>query len=789
VEERYLHLLRRIPRSQEEDLLSGIAELGAELARSGCGASQLLDLHQRSLAQLEDQAIEAAGALGHAPLGALLDGHDQALKIASAAQEASRSGEPAIASIVNYMLFGEIDDAQTEMRVLEACLAATDSAYGMIGVINEHGRYDTTSYSGRTLHDCAFPDALKWELSTGMPIRGVWGWPMLHGESLICNDLDAHPDHVGQPEGHVPIRSFLGVPLVRNGEVTGMVAVANKPGGYGASDRETLRRLAAVMTVSRQHREALARAETTSTELEQANAELAHEVSERKLAEEKYRLLADNLHDVLWSMNLQRRFTFVSPSVQAMLGYTPEEFTRLGLQDILTTSSLARASAAMDALVPGSAKVEEVQFVRKDGSRGWGEVTGHLLMDGQGRPVGISGLTRDITARHRVEEVARMDEERLSALLALSQWGNATEQELAEHALEECVRLTRSEVGYLHFYHQETQALRLWMWSRAVHAICCAQGVANYPLESAGVWADAVRQRKPAMHNDYPNLSAKRGLPAGHFPLRRHLSVPVLDGERIVAVLSVANKDEPYDQADARQLMLFSDAMWRIVKQRRHEEELRRAKEAADAASRAKGQFLANVSHEIRTPMNAILGLGHLLQRTDLDQRQRDYVAKSATAARSLLGLVDGLLDLSKIEAGRLELESVPFDLDQVLGDLGQLLILRASEKGLELVLDAGPEVPRTLSGDPFRLGQVLTNLVGNAIKFTDRGEVVVSVLPEQVGPSVPRCASRCATPASGSPRRSRPSSSRPSARLTPPPRAGTGAQGWGSPSRAGWCG
>ncbi len=128
----------------------------------------------------------------------------------------------AITSVVDDMLRGEIDDKETEKRVLDACLTVTDSAYGQIGVINEHGKYDTTTYSGQTLQDCAFPEALAWEMSTGMTIRGIWGWPMLHGEPLLCNDLPAHPDSVGFPKGHAPLQCFLGVPLKRDGEVVGI---------------------------------------------------------------------------------------------------------------------------------------------------------------------------------------------------------------------------------------------------------------------------------------------------------------------------------------------------------------------------------------------------------------------------------------------------------------------------------------------------------------------------------------------------------------------------------------
>ena len=147
--------------------------------------------------------------------------------------ESTRDRElTATAAILESILSGRQDEAEMELRVLDACLDATDSLYGMIGVINEHGKFDTTSYNSRTLQDCAFPEAAAWNLSTGMKIRGVWGQPMLLGEPVICNDLPAHPFRVPAPEGHVPIDCFLGVPLRRNDKVSGMLAVANRPGGY-----------------------------------------------------------------------------------------------------------------------------------------------------------------------------------------------------------------------------------------------------------------------------------------------------------------------------------------------------------------------------------------------------------------------------------------------------------------------------------------------------------------------------------------------------------------------------
>ena len=165
-----------------------------------------------------------------------------------------------------------------------------------------------------------------------------------------------------------------------------------------------------------------------------------------------------------------------------------------------------------------------------------------------------------------------------------------------------------------------------------------------------------------------------------------------------------------------------------ITKRKQMEEKLRQAQEAAESASKAKGDFLANMSHEIRTPMNAILGMALLALKTELSPKQRDYLEKIKTAGNSLLGIINDILDFSKIEAGKLEMEAVTFSLDEVMDNLASLVTVKAHEKeGLEVLFSTSPEVPRSLVGDPLRLGQVFINLANNAVKFTERGEIVVS--------------------------------------------------------------
>ena len=162
--------------------------------------------------------------------------------------------------------------------------------------------------------------------------------------------------------------------------------------------------------------------------------------------------------------------------------------------------------------------------------------------------------------------------------------------------------------------------------------------------------------------------------------------------------------------------------------------ELEVARQQAEQSSRAKTDFLANISHEIRTPMNAVIGLSHLITRTRLDDHQRDYVSKIDSAAKSLLGIIDDILDFSRIEARHLSLEVVSFKIDDVMRTLSDLIALPAGAKGLEVVFDVDSRIPPRLRGDPLRLNQILTNLANNALKFTEKG--VITVACKMIGSS-----------------------------------------------------
>jgi len=683
-----------------------------------------------------------------------------------------------------------------------------------------------------------------------------------------------------------------------------------------------------------------------------------------------------------------------------------------------------------------------------------------------------TGSSRVVVAHENVteikaaEEALKLNEERLGSLLRLSQGRWDSEQDLTDFALEQGVRLTRSKVGYLHFYDEELKSLTLNAWSHEVLKGCNTETTTHYPLEKAGVWADSVRERRAVIHNDYQNLPSRKGVPEGHFELIRHMSIPIFDGEHIVGVAGVGNKGDFYDESDTRQLNLFMNNLMVILKQRRaeealsmrakwaeglhkagmelsrcetveevaavaryatvqylplsmaciglpdgtgeihpfplddetprpwvsrcpcqarvmetgepvvvsdvhgmplfdvcneaaqihefgscatfplfagetcvgvftirsqergkgsvlpqitplietlvgqvghvwqrcesdmqrrrHTEELRASNEALDQAkdealqlmqdatgqrtraeealarlaesqgelarereqlqniletspvgvgiavdevvqwlnprfseitnlgvgesthqmylnvedrhqvrtevqtkgivrdlelsvhghngspldvlstfysveyegqkailgwliditerkqmeleimaardkaedaTRAKSNFLANMSHEIRTPMNAILGFLELaLEGTSLPDDIHQYLSTALSSARGLLSLINDILDISKLESGKLEIEEEPFHLATVMKQTCEIMNVKAREKGLTMHLEIHPALSGSFLGDALRLKQILINLIGNAIKFTEEGEVIVSVKPVAEG-------------------------------------------------------
>jgi signal transduction histidine kinase len=342
-------------------------------------------------------------------------------------------------------------------------------------------------------------------------------------------------------------------------------------------------------------------------------------------------------------------------------------------------------------------------------------------------------LEHEVHEREKVENNLRLNEERLRMLFELRQMNTASEKELTSFALEEVVRLTNSTVGYFHFFNDDQESLRLYMWSKEVLKECTAEKVSHYPLDQAGIWADCVRSGKPAIHNDYQNYPDKKGYPEGHFTILRHMSVPVFDDDKIVAVAGVGNKEEPYDGSDLLQLRLFMDCMWRVVKQKKSAEELKKSYKDLARSNKELEQFAYVASHDLQEPLRIVSSYVQLLARRyrgQLDSDADEFIKYAVDGAKRMQKLINDLLTYSRVSRG----DEGPrvIDCKEVFHRVIANLKIAIEENDAVITHDDLPAI----TADEVQMVQLFQNLISNAIKFRGSGqpEIHLGVRQEKGG-------------------------------------------------------
>lgn len=569
-----------------------------------------------------------------------------------------------------------------------------------------------------------------------------------------------------------------------------------------------------------------------------------------------------------WSWDLPTDTVTASPPAMKLMGFGPRK--KLRIADVYDTVLEEDRVLVKSAFKTGIEQGKPFRIDYKIRKKNSGEIriletTADTESNAQGKTIRLFGVNRDITD----QKLAIQGNE---VRLKLIEYGNSHSlSELLTYILDYFSEQVMSPVAFYHFLAEDQVTLSLQQWStKTLEAYCKTSGHGlHYSVEKAGVWVDAVRERRAVIHNDYASLPNKKGLPEGHAPLYREMVVPVMRGDKIVAILGFGNKEKPYDERDVQIVTYLADISWEIVEKKRADEslakseeryrlltefasdviwvlnlaqrkftyvspgitalrgltveealeedldhsltpqsqklveeainaniqeflsdpnagkyylneieqptkdgktvwievstkfrynaageieivgvsrnieqrkrmerELIEAKEEAERANRAKSEFLANMSHEIRTPLNGIIGFGDLLNNTPLSQTQQIYAGNIVVAAHSLLGIINDILDLSKIEAGKMDIDPVRTDIIELVEQSADIVKYQASKKNIELLLNIDKSTPRFAIADPVRLKQILLNLLSNAVKFTHEGEIEVAVFFTKKGPT-----------------------------------------------------
>jgi len=421
-------------------------------------------------------------------------------------------------------------------------------------------------------------------------------------------------------------------------------------------------------------------------------------VAEQKLKESelKYRLISTNSKDVIAIVTSDPIpvHTFLSPSVKEVLGYEPEELIGKSPFDLIYKDDLeVLKNEVHPASVSGVTQTRQNRVIKKDGSVIWVEIVSGPAYDDEGKEIGIMASIRDIH-----------------------------DQKLAEFKLEESERLFRlissNSKDMLTIFEANEEA-------RCVYVSPSCKEVLGYePEELIGL--------SPFQMMPYDQAEE----------LKRVYLKKLLDGESVRTESQLRKLDGTFIWVEALsqpiyneqgQILTFQASVREISERKRFEKQLQEEKEKAEASTLAKSQFLSIMSHEIRTPMNAIIGLTNIMLEEKPRKNQLEKLNLLKFSGENLLSLINDILDYSKIEAGKVELENIVFNLSDILQKYVTLSESRAADKGIALKVDVLSKIPSLVIGDPTRLGQVLNNLIGNAIKFTEKGIVTLTVTPVQV--------------------------------------------------------